>query len=144
MGSVGRFDEAEREKLIAEFAAPDSRWPKVEAAFRREMAAYKERGYILNLGAFHQGYNTIAVPIMGPDGKPAFALSCAGSAVAHTSAFLRREIAPELLKVAASLEKDLKDEARARVPRRKQDQRHRAFSSEVIPVRVKKRVTTRI
>ena len=122
-GLLAGFDEAEREKLIADFAAPDSRWPKVEAAFRKEMIAYKERGFILNLGAFHQGYNTMAVPIMGPDGKPAFGLSCAGSAVTHTSAFLRREVAPELLKVAASLEKDLREEARARLPRRKQDQR---------------------
>jgi DNA-binding IclR family transcriptional regulator len=122
-GLLAGFDAAEREKLIAEFAATDSRWPKVEAAFRREMITYKERGYILNIGAFHQGYNTIAVPIMGPDGKPAFALSCAGSAVTHTSSFLRREVAPELLKVAASLENDLRDEARARLPRRKQDQR---------------------
>jgi DNA-binding IclR family transcriptional regulator len=122
-GFLAGFDEVEREKLIAEFAATDSRWPQVEAAFRREMSAYKGRGYILNLGVFHQGYNTIAVPIMGPNGKPAFALSCAGSAVTHTSALLRRDVAPELLKVAASLEKDLQDEARARAPRRKQDQR---------------------
>jgi DNA-binding IclR family transcriptional regulator len=122
-GLLAGFDKAEREKLIAEFAAPDSRWSKVEAAFRREMLAYKERSYILNIGVFHQGYNTIAVPIMGPDGKPAFALSCAGSAVTHTSSFLRREVAPELLKVAASLEKDLQEERRARAPRRKQDQR---------------------
>jgi len=122
-GLLAGFEKAEREKLIAEFVASDSRWPKVEAAFRNEMAAYAERGYILNIGAFHQGYNTIAVPIMGPDGKPAFGLSCAGAAVTHTASFLRREVAPELLKVAASLEKDLQDEARGRAPRRKQDQR---------------------
>lgn len=121
-GLLAGFEKAERERLVAEFAAPDSRWPKMEAAFRNEMAAYKERGYILNIGAFHQGYNTVAVPIMGPDGKPAFGLSCAGAAVTHTPSFLRREIAPELLKLAASLEKDLQDEACERAPRRKQDQ----------------------
>lgn len=120
-GFLAGFDEAEREKLIAEFAATDSRWPQVEAAFRREMIAYKDRGYILNLGVFHQGYNTIAVPIMGPGGKPVLALSSAGAAVTHTATVLRRDVAPELLKIAASLEKDLQDEARARTPRRKQD-----------------------
>ncbi len=122
-GLLAGFNEVEREKLITEFAAPDPRWPQVEAAFRREMVAYKERGYILNIGAFVQGYNNIAVPIMGTDGKPVFALGCAGSAVAHTPSFLRREVAPEFLKVAASLEKDLQDEERVRAPRRKQTQR---------------------
>jgi DNA-binding IclR family transcriptional regulator len=122
-GLLAGFNEGEREKLIAEFAAPDPRWPEVEAVFRREMVAYKERGYILNIGAFTPGYNNIAVPIMGTDGKPVFALACAGSAVVHTSSFLRREVAPELLKVAASLEKDLHDEERVRAPRRKQAQR---------------------
>jgi DNA-binding IclR family transcriptional regulator len=122
-GLLAGFNEAEREKLIAEFAAPDPRWPEVEAAFRREMAAYKERGYILNIGSFVPGYNNIAIPIRGTDGKPVFALGCAGSATVHTSSVLRREVAPELLKVAASLEKDLHDEERARAPRRKQAQR---------------------
>jgi DNA-binding IclR family transcriptional regulator len=122
-GLLAGFDDADREKLVAEFAAPDPRWPEVEAAFRREMAAYKERGYVLNIGAFVQGYNNIAVPIMGTDGKPVFALGCAGSAVPHTPSFLRREVAPELLKLAASLEKDLHDEERVRAPRRKQAQR---------------------
>jgi DNA-binding IclR family transcriptional regulator len=117
-GLLAGFEEAEREKLIAEFARPDSRWPRVEAAFRREMAAYKNRGYILNIGVFHQGYNTIAVPISGGNGKPAFALSCAGAAVTHTAALLRKDVAPELVKVAASLEKDLREEARSRPTRR--------------------------
>lgn len=122
-GLLAGFGDAEREKLVAEFAAPDSRWPEVEAAFRREMAAYKARGYILNIGAFHQGYNTIAVPIKGPDGKPTFSMSCAGSAVVHTSSVLRRDVAPELLKVAASLEKELRDEGDVHPPRRKRHQR---------------------
>jgi len=122
-GLLAGFRESERERLIAEFVASDSRWPSVETAFRREIAAYEERGYVLNIGAFHQGYNTIAVPIRARDGKPAFALSCAGAAVSHTPAFLRQDVAPELLKVAASLEKDLQDEARSCAPRSKRHQR---------------------
>jgi DNA-binding IclR family transcriptional regulator len=122
-GLLAGFNEAEREKLVAEFAAPDSRWPEVEAAFRREMVAYKDRGYIHNIGLFRQGYSTIAAPIMGSDGKPAFSLSCAASTASHTASAMRREVAPELLKVAASLEKDLHDEGRVRAPRRKRHQR---------------------
>ncbi len=108
-GLLAGYAEAEREALVAEFAACDPRWPKVEPDFRRAMAEYAERGFALNIGTFHAGYNTAAVPIMAPDGTPAFGLTCAGSAVTHSPAFLRREIAPELMRVARSFEADLRD-----------------------------------
>lgn len=106
-GLLAGFPDAEREALVERYAAPDPRWKAVEPAFRRAMDDHAAHGYILNVGAFHQGYNTAAVPIMGRDGKPAFALSCAGSAITHTPAFLRREIAPELLRLARTLESEL-------------------------------------
>ena len=102
-GLLAGYDPAEREELIAEYAGSDPRWPQAEPAFRGAMGKFAGCGYILNLGVFHSGYNTAAVPIMGDDGRPAFALSCAGSAVTHSPAFLRREVAPELLAVARRL-----------------------------------------
>lgn len=108
-GLLAGFADDEREALIAEFVAPDPRWPRAERAFRKAMSDYADHGYILNVGAFHEGYNTAAVPIRGPDGRPAFALSCAGSAVTHTPAFLRREIGPDLIEVGRSLERDLRE-----------------------------------
>jgi DNA-binding IclR family transcriptional regulator len=106
-GLLAGFGESEREALITQYAVPDPRWPKVEPMFRRAMEEFGRRGYILNIGVFHQGYNTAAVPIMGLDGKPAFAISCAGSAATHSPAFLRREIAPALLKLVEALQRDL-------------------------------------
>ena len=98
----------------AECAAGESRWPKAEADFRRAMAAYPEQGFVLNVGTFHPGYNTAAVPVMGPDGRPAFGLTCSGSAATHSPAFLRKEIGPELVKVARSLEEELRAGVRGR------------------------------
>ena len=71
------------------------------------MRDFAERGYILNIGVFHKSYNTAAVPIYGRDGMPAYALTCAGSSATHSPAFLRKVIAPELMKLAAELQADL-------------------------------------
>lgn len=106
-GLLAGFPEAEREQLIATYALPDPRWPQTEPAFREAMTDFAERGYILNIGVFHKSYNTAAVPIYGRDGMPAYALTCAGSSATHSPAFLRKVIAPELMKLAAELQNEL-------------------------------------
>lgn len=106
-GLLAGMDAPERDVLIAEYGAADPRWPQAEPAFRHAMGEFASSGYILNIGVFHGGYNSAAVPIRGSDGRPVFALSCAGSAVTHSPAFLREEIAPELLGVARALEADV-------------------------------------
>jgi hypothetical protein len=42
---------------------------------------------------------------MDASGRPAFALSCAGAVTSHTPMLLRRQIAPALLELAASLQR---------------------------------------
>jgi DNA-binding IclR family transcriptional regulator len=106
-GYLAGLDERAREALIAEFAVRDPRWASVEPQFRRAMAEAAEAGYILNIGAFHRGYNTAAVPVRGPDGAPVYSLSCAGSSTTLSPARLRRDIAPRLLELARSLEASL-------------------------------------
>jgi DNA-binding IclR family transcriptional regulator len=103
-GLLAGFDKAERDALVARYAPADPRWPDIQKAFQKAVDAFAKDGFILNLGVFHGGYNTAAVPVRGPDGRPAFALSCAGSAATHSPAFLRRDVAPELLAVARRLE----------------------------------------
>ncbi len=106
-GLLAGFPQAEREKLIETYALPNPRWRQTEPAFREAMRDFAERGYILNMGVFHKSYNTAAVPIYGRDGRPAYALTCAGSSATHSPAFLRKVIAPELMKLAAELQADL-------------------------------------
>ena len=103
-GLLAGFDLDERAALIAEYTATEPRWPELRPAFDAAMDLYAADGFILNLGAFHGGYNTAAVPIRGADGRPAFALSCAGSATTHSADFLRRKVAPVLLAAARKLE----------------------------------------
>lgn len=108
-GLLAGYDEAEREEILADHVKSEARWPKAEPAFRQAMAEYSDQGFILNIGTFHAGYNTAAVPIMGQDGRPVFGLTCAGSAATHSPAYLRKEIAPELVRLA----RDLGDELRS-------------------------------
>ncbi|WP_158742279.1 IclR family transcriptional regulator [Acidisphaera sp. L21] len=103
-GLLAGFDQGARDALIAEYAPADPRWPEVRTAFHKAMASYAKDGFILNLGVFHSGYNTVAVPVRGLDRRPLFGLSCAGSASTHSAAFLRGEVAPVLLATARTLE----------------------------------------
>ncbi len=48
----------------------------------------------------HPGYNTAAVPVMGPDGQPRFVLNCGASASVLSVAQLRAEVGPELRRLA--------------------------------------------
>ncbi len=105
-GLLSGLAPAERAALVADCAPADPRWTEVRPGFEAAIAASATDGFILNIGVFHSGYNTVAVPVRGPDGHPAFGLSCAGSAITHSAAMLRREAAPALLAVARSLEHD--------------------------------------
>ena len=106
-GLLAGFPAAERDALVAQFAATDPRWPEVAGPFAAAMAQYGKTGFILNIGVFRPGYNGAAVPIMDASGRPAFALSCAGGSNSHTPALLKKEIAPALLEIAAILQREL-------------------------------------
>lgn len=94
----------EREAVI-EDVKPDRRvWKATEAPFRRGLKEYGRKGFILNDGVFHPGYNTVAVPVLGPDRRPAFALNCGGAVSAAPLAQLRTQIGPRLRSLADLLE----------------------------------------
>jgi DNA-binding IclR family transcriptional regulator len=119
-GFLAGFREDEREVLLVDLIASDPRWTKLESVFRAEMARYKNGGYVLSIGSWHQDFNTIAVPVIGPAGTPAFALSCTGAAVTHDAALLKRDVAPKLLKIATLFEQDLHGQQREQKGRRRQ------------------------
>ena len=103
-GYLAGLEPAEREALLAEYGSPDPRWPAIQPLFDAAMAEAAQDTFILNIGVFHPGYNGVAVPLRGPDGRVAFGLTCAGSAATHSAEFLRREVAPLLLQTARDLE----------------------------------------
>ncbi len=103
-GLLAGFEPAERDAIVAEHAASEPRWPQIQPSFARAMQSFRKDRFILNLGVFHAGYNTACIPIRGADGRPAFALSCAGSTTTHTRDMLRRQVAPELMAIGRQLE----------------------------------------
>lgn len=94
----------ERDALVAEYGLADPRWPTVQPLFQAAIHAASGDGFILNIGVFHPGYNAVAVPVCGPEGRARFGLTCAGSATTHSAEFLRNQVAPALLAVARALE----------------------------------------
>jgi DNA-binding IclR family transcriptional regulator len=94
----------ERDALVEE-VKPDPRiWRVVEPPFRRAMKDFAKDGYIVNAGAFHPGYNTVAIPVRGPDGRPAYTMNCGGAAAVLSVGDLRRHVAPRLIELSQLLE----------------------------------------
>lgn len=104
-GLLAGLEPNEREALLAEHGSNDSRWPTVQPLFQAAVKDAAKVGFILNIGVFHPGYNAVAVPVRGPDGRGMFGLTCAGSAMTHSADFLRDQVAPALLAVARDLER---------------------------------------
>jgi DNA-binding IclR family transcriptional regulator len=101
---LAALDEEAREAALAE-AAPDPRiWALAERPFRRAMAEAPVRGFIVNAGVFHPGYNTAAIAIRGPDGVPRYALNCGAAASILSTRELETEVGPQLVAFARLLE----------------------------------------
>jgi DNA-binding IclR family transcriptional regulator len=96
--------EDERAAVLGTGEADRKTWRAVEGPFRRALAEYKEHGFIVNPGVFHPGYNTAAVPVLGPDRRPLFALNSGGAVSILSLTRLRTEIGPRLRALARLLE----------------------------------------
>ncbi len=88
------------EAARAEAAGPPAAWEAAQPAFRDAVAAFAADGFIVNPGVLHPGYNTVAVPVMGPRG-PLFTLNCGAAASVLSLARLRAEVGPRLRDLAA-------------------------------------------
>lgn len=84
----------------AEAAGGPAAWRTAGPSFRRALAGFEKRGFIINTGVLHPGYNTAAVPVMGGDGRPWFTLNCGGAASALSVAQLDNEVGPRLCVLA--------------------------------------------
>lgn len=104
-GLLAGLEPDEREALLAEHSPNDPRWPTVQPFFQAAVQEADKVGFILNIGVFHPGYNAVAVPLRGSDGRAMFGLTCAGSATTHSADFLRHQVAPMLLATARDLER---------------------------------------
>ena len=97
------LDPDEREAVLEDVKPERKLWRTVEPAFRRAMAEAAADGFVVNAGAFHPGYNTAAVPLAGPDDRPAYAMNCGASASILSTAALRTTVGPRLRDLARLL-----------------------------------------
>ncbi len=112
---VGATPQA-REAAIAEIEAKDAaRWQPAKREFHKALAEYAAKGWIINAGILHRGYNTTAVPILARDGSVPYTINCGSAAVTLSPARLRAEVAPQLKILAEMLRHGLApQEGRAR------------------------------
>jgi DNA-binding IclR family transcriptional regulator len=96
--------DEERARAVAEMEAKDGvRWGKAKAGFAQALAEYRQRGFIVNAGVLHKGYNTAAAPVLAPDGSVPFAINCGSAAVTLSAVRLRSEVGPRLKGLAEVL-----------------------------------------
>ncbi|WP_426958594.1 IclR family transcriptional regulator [Muricoccus radiodurans] len=96
--------EEERARAVADMEAKDgARWEKARAGFAQALAEYRERGFIINHGVLHKGYNTAASPIVSADGSVPYAINCGSAAVTLSVARLRADVGPRLAELSKAL-----------------------------------------
>lgn len=76
-------------------------WAAAKPAFRAALGEFMTEGFIINPGVLHPGYTTVAVPVMGNDGRPALTLNCGAAASVLSVDKLRSEVGPRLRVLAA-------------------------------------------
>ncbi|WP_338664778.1 IclR family transcriptional regulator [Pararoseomonas sp. SCSIO 73927] len=97
--------EEERARAVGEMEARDGgRWGKAKAGFALALEEFRQRGFIINAGVLHKGYNTAAAPVVAPDGSVPFAINCGSAAVTLSAARLRSDVGPRLARLAEALQ----------------------------------------
>jgi DNA-binding IclR family transcriptional regulator len=100
LSALGR---PERDGLIGQVQeAYGARWDAHALSLERALRDAAVRGYALSAGEWHPDINTIAVPLLAPDGE-LMALTCGGPAFAFPADRLRKSIAPRLLETARAI-----------------------------------------
>lgn len=102
---IAGHDAPARRRIIQDICAHDPEgYEKTKSNFQAALLFYDKAGYILNEGVFHKAYNTVAVPVAGPDGAVPYVLNCGSPTASLSTATLRQEIAPRLIALARMLE----------------------------------------
>lgn len=101
---IAGIDEEARRRLLDELRAQDAKaWCARSVDIDEAIQTCGELGFVFNLGKSHPDINAIGVPVVSGDGQHVLALTCGGGRSQITKEKLSREIAPELLALAARL-----------------------------------------
>ena len=92
-----------RAQILSELkASGGAGWPKVEQSLQKALKAYAKTGYVTNRGVLHRRINSVAVPLLAPDGSTLLALSAGGIVDVFTDEKLS-DIGEELKDLAETL-----------------------------------------
>jgi DNA-binding IclR family transcriptional regulator len=103
-GYLVELSPQEREAALGDDEVARRTWKANERAFLQACEGYREHGFIVNAGVFHPGYNTVAVPVRGADGRTAFVLNCGGESSLLPMSVLEGEVGPSLRELGRMLE----------------------------------------
>lgn len=96
--------EEARAKLLGELRAQEPKaWRARATDIDDAIHSFGEHGFVFNLGKSHPDINAIGAPVVSADGQHVLALTCGGGRSQITKEKLEKEIAPELLALAAKL-----------------------------------------
>jgi DNA-binding IclR family transcriptional regulator len=74
-------------------------WSSWEKRIQAALADYRKVGYVLGIGVLHQEINSLALPIVSPDGETVMPISCGGQASVFTKEALVK-LAPAVKRLA--------------------------------------------
>ncbi len=101
-----------RARILNELTAQDeARFSTARACLEEALLDYGRTGFVLNIGVYHKAYNTVAVPLVMPDGTVPYVLNCGAPAASLSTSVLETQIAPQLANLARSLQKSLGPQA---------------------------------
>lgn len=76
---IAGLSPAERKKALDELRAERrENWPEIEAKLLEALNDFETTGYIVNVGSLHARINSVAVPILSPNGGEILSLSSGG------------------------------------------------------------------
>ncbi|MDB5841276.1 MAG: srpS [Herminiimonas sp.] len=105
---IGAMNEADRSKFMAILAeAEPDHWPALKQELDASTRQMRAHGYCTASGTLETGTNGVAVVIDAPGQPRAYAVGCAVPAYSFPVERLEAEVAPHLLRMKTSLERDL-------------------------------------
>jgi DNA-binding IclR family transcriptional regulator len=112
-GYLAGLPAASLDKFMRDLRKKKGKDAALEKRILSAMEGYRKTGYVLGIGVLHQEINSIAAPILGPDGVSALTLSCGGQASVFTKQALLG-LAPSLLRLAKIIALGLPNQTSAR------------------------------
>jgi len=99
------LDPEQRVRLMArieERAGTD--WPRVRDGIDEALDCHSRHGFVMSVGDWREGVNSVGAPIVMADGTGIYGLNCGASAYMLSRERLAGEIGPQLLEVVRSVE----------------------------------------